>query len=124
MKDGTLLYSTKSHRITGFLEAIEKCGLQLKGSSVADKVAGKAIALLCAYAKVKEVYAIIMSRPALTVFKKHKIQCHWNELVETILDANKAGICPFETAASNVSDPNLAYKTFIRLRDTPRACKM
>ena len=123
VKEGELLYSTKSHRITGFLDAIGTCGGKLVGASVADKVAGKAIALLCVYAKVKEVYAPVMSRTALVVFKKNKIGYHWNELVENILDANKAGMCPFERAAAEVSDPDKAYKIFMGLRETLRACK-
>jgi hypothetical protein len=122
VKNGSLLYSTKSHRISGFLDAIDKCDGNLEGASVADKVAGKAIALLCAYAKVKEVYAAVMSRHALFVFKKHKVVYHWNELVENILDANKTGVCPFEKVAVNVSDPEKAYKTFKDLRESLRSC--
>jgi hypothetical protein len=122
VKNGSLLYSTKSHRISGFLDALDKCGGNLEGASVADKVAGKAIALLCAYAKVKEVYAAVMSRQALVVFKKHKAVYHWNELVENILDANKTGICPFEKAAADISEPEKAYKTFKDLRESLRSC--
>jgi hypothetical protein len=85
-------------------------------------VAGKAIALLCAYAKVKEVYAAVMSRQALPVFKNYKVVYHWNEFVENILDANKTGICPFEKAAANISDPEKAYETFLDLRESLRSC--
>jgi hypothetical protein len=122
VKNGSLLYSTKSHRIAGFLSAIDECDGDLEGASVADKVAGKAVALLSACSKVKEVYAAVMSRQALVVFKKHKIIYHWNELVENILDANKTGICPFEKAAANISDPEKAYKTFQDLRESLRSC--
>ena len=122
IKNGHLLYSTKSHRISGFLDAIDKCGKTLEGASLADKVAGKAIALLCAYAKVKEIYAAVMSRQALLVFKKHKVICHWNELVETILDANKTGMCPFEKAAESISDPKKAYASLMDLRQRFRSC--
>jgi hypothetical protein len=123
VKNGELLYSTKSHRISGFLEAIEKCGGKLEGASLADKVAGKAIALLCAYAKIKEVFAAVMSRTAQVVFKKHKINYHWNELVENILDLNKAGMCPFEKAAAEVADPAKAFKVFKGLRESLMAAR-
>ena len=123
IKNGELLYSTKSHRITGFLDALDNCGAILEGASVADKVAGKAIALLCAYAKVKEVYAAVMSRAALEVFKKRKVSCHWNELVENILDTSREDMCPFEKAAADISDPEKAYRTFEGLRKSLRACK-
>jgi len=123
VKNGELLYSTDSHRITGFLDAIEKCGAILEGASVADKVAGKAIALLCAHTKVKEVYALVMSRQALIVFKKHKVGYHWGELVENILDSSKVGMCPFEKAAADISDPEKAYRVFKGLRENLRSGK-
>jgi len=122
VKDGALLFSTKSHRISGFLDAIEKCNGKLVEASVADKVAGKAIALLCAYSRVKEVYASVLSRQALSVFKKYKIICHWNQLVENILDTKKTDMCPFEKAAMNISDPGKAYETFTDLREKLRSC--
>ena len=67
VKDGSVLFQTDSHRISGFLDAIEKCGANLEGSSVADRVIGKAVALLCVYAKVKEVYACVLSRKAQAI---------------------------------------------------------
>jgi len=115
VKKGEVLYVTKSSRISGFLDAIDKCGHQLEGASLADRVAGKAIALLCAYAKIKEVYAAVLSRKALAVFKQHKIDCHWNELVENVLDPNKEGMCPFEKAAAEISDPQKAYVAFKKM---------
>ena len=123
VKDGALLYSTKSHRISGFLDAIEKCGESLQGASLADRVAGKAIALLCAYAKIKEVYAAVLSRKAQAIFKQNKISFHWNELVDNVLDVTKTGMCPFEKAAAEISDPEKAYKTFKGLRENLKACK-
>jgi hypothetical protein len=105
------------------LEAIDNCGDRLEGASVADKVAGKAIALLCAYAKIEEVFAAVMSRKAQAIFKKYNIVCHWNEIVENVLDASKTGICPFEKTAENISDPEKAYQSFKILLENLRACK-
>ena len=122
VKNGSLLYRNKNHRISGFLDAIEKCGAALEDASVADKVAGKAVALLCAHAKVKEVYASMMSRSALATFKKHKITTHWGELVENILNDDKTGLCPFEKAAERISEPEKALKTFKELRASFKKC--
>ncbi len=123
VKNGTVIYSAKSHRISGFLDAIDKCKDKLEGASLADRVAGKAIALLCAYAKIKEVYAAVLSRKAMAIFKQNKIACHWNKLVDNVLDASKTGMCPFEKAAADISDPQKAYKTFKGLRENLKACK-
>ena len=57
VKNGEVLFETHSHRISGFLGAIEKFGTLLEDAAVADTVAGKAVALLCVYAKISNVYA-------------------------------------------------------------------
>ena len=109
VKNGEIIFETVSNGISGFLEAIEKFGDGLEGTSVADRVTGKAVALLCVYAKVKAVYAIILSKGAKSVFEKHAVYHEWEELVENILDLKKAGICPFEKLAKEISNPKNAY---------------
>ncbi|MFZ0966551.1 MAG: DUF1893 domain-containing protein [Candidatus Bathyarchaeia archaeon] len=110
VKNGEIIFENVSNGISGFLEAIEKFGDGLEGTSVADRVTGKAIALLCVYAKVKAVYAIILSKGAKSVFEKHAIHHEWNKLVENILDVNKTRICPFEKLAKEISNPKNAYR--------------
>jgi hypothetical protein len=117
VKNGKILYQSDNHRISGFLDAIEKCGQNLEDSSVADRVVGKAVALLCAYAKVKEVYASVLSQKAQTVLKENKIGYQWKELVENVLNIEKTGMCPFEKSAANISNSQQAYQTFKRLRE-------
>jgi len=123
VKNGEVLFETHSHRILGFLGAIEQFGGELEGASLADRVAGKAIALLCVYAKIKEVYAEVLSKKAKTVLEQNGVHHEWKELVENILDLNKNGVCPFEKAAKGISDPKEAYRTFKALQESLKACK-
>jgi len=120
-KNGEIVFETYSHGISGFLEAVEKLGDTLNGASVADKVVGKAIALLCVYTNVKMVYAVTLSREAKKFFEKHGVYHEWDELVENILDFKKAGVCPFEKLATEISNPNEAYK---RLKALQNSLKM
>ena len=120
VKSGKTLFETASHGISGFLEAIEKLGVRLKGASVADRIAGKAVALLCVYAEVAAVYAEILSEKGKEVLEKNAIYHEWRDLVETILDANRAGMCPFEKLATEISDPFEAYKMFKTLQNSLR----
>ena len=55
VKKGKVIFETKERKIAGFIDAIEKLDTLIIGSSIADKVVGKAIALLCIYAKVSGV---------------------------------------------------------------------
>ena len=123
MKKGDVLFETVSHRISGFLGAIEQVGAMLEGASVADRVVGKAISLLCVYAGIREVYAEVLSRKAKAVFEENEIPCEWKELVDDILDLNRSGVCPFEKAAADISDPERAYEAFKTLLKSLKACK-
>jgi len=118
VKSGNILFETASHGISGFLEAIEKLGGMLEGSSVADMVAGKAIALLCVYAKVKAVYAVILSKKAKAVLEENMVYHEWEGLVENILGANRTEICPFEKLATEISNPNDAYRRLKALQNS------
>mgnify|MGYP001041379568 CR=1 FL=1 len=110
VKNGKIIFETVSHGISGFLEAVERCNGGLEGASVADRIAGKVIALLCVYAGVKAVYAMILSEGAKAVFENYAVYHQWKDLVENILDIDKIGICPFEKLAAEISDPTEAYR--------------
>lgn len=118
VKNGETLFETRSSRISGFLGAIEKLGDKLEGASLADRVVGKAIALLCVCAKIKEVYAEVLSERAKQVLEENGIGHEWKELVQNVLDLNKSGICPFERTAAGISDPKDSYRIFKALQET------
>ena len=120
VKDGEALFETRSHRISGFLDAVENLGDQLVGASLADRVAGKAVALLCVYAGISAVYAGTLSKKAKTVLEKNGIHTELKELVDDILDLNKSDVCPFEKTAEKISDPKDAFKAFKALQESSK----
>ncbi|NLE04266.1 MAG: DUF1893 domain-containing protein [Crenarchaeota archaeon] len=117
VKNGIILYQTANSRISGFLSAIEKLGSSLAGASVADRVVGKAVALLCVFINIKNVYASLLSQSAYFVFIQNNISCSYTEIVENILNKNKTDLCPFEKIALNLSQPNDAYQSFRLLNE-------
>jgi hypothetical protein len=123
VKNGKTLFETKFHRISGFLNAIEQQGVNLKDSSVADKIVGRAVALLCVYAGVKAVYAETLSTAGKTVLEQNGTCDEWKELVGTILDDKKQDLCPFEKEAADVNDPKDAYVRFKELQRKMLACR-
>jgi len=118
VKNGEVLFETSSHRISGFLGAIERFGDMLEGASLADRVAGKAIALLCVHAKMKAVYAAVLSEKAKAVLEENRIYHEWENLVENILNINKTEMCPFEKLAEEISNPKDAYKMLKALQNS------
>jgi thioredoxin 1 len=118
VKDGDVIFETGSRGISGFLEAVERLGSGLEEASIADRVVGKAIALLCVYAKVKAAYAIILSEEAKSLLEKYGVYHEWDSLVESILDLGKTGMCPFERLATEISDPKDAYRRLKALQSS------
>lgn len=110
VKNNGVVFESVLRGISGFLKAVEKLGDRLEGASVADRVAGRAIALLCVYAKVRAVYAVTLSERGKAVFEEYAVHHEWDNLVESILDVDRAGMCPFEKLATEISDPAEAYK--------------
>ena len=115
VKNGKVLFETASHRISGFLSAIGQLGSKLEGAALADRVVGKAIALLCVYADIHQVYAEVLSKKAKKVFEKGGIRSEWKRLVDNILDLKLSSVCPFEKAAAEISEPEAAYAAFKEL---------
>lgn len=68
----------------------------LCGAAVADKVVGKAAAALMALAGVRELYADIISQPALDLLRSNGIQIEYGKIVPHIINRAGTGLCPLE----------------------------
>lgn len=107
--DASLIFSDE-RGVAPLMKLLSDDRLQLKGALVADKVIGKAAALLMTYGYVKEVYTPIISTPAIEVFKRHGIKTHYDIIVERIINRKGDGLCPMETLCLNIDDPEEAFK--------------
>jgi hypothetical protein len=108
-RDGKVIFEGASRGISGFLDAVESLGGKLEGASVADRVVGRAVALLCVCSRVRAVYASTLSRDAKQLLGGCSVRVEWGELVESILDAGRRETCPFERLAAGIADPKDAY---------------
>ena len=79
-----------------------------EGFSAADKVVGNGAAFLYVLLKVREVYAEVMSEPALKVLKRHGINAEFGTLCGNIINRKGDGICPIEQAVQGISEPSEA----------------
>ncbi len=76
-------------------------GISLKGYSAADKVVGRASAMLYVLLNIDEVYAPIMSSGAVNVLSDHGIEEYHDNEVEMIINRQGNGMCPMENAVRN-----------------------
>lgn len=78
----------------------------LDGCFIADKVVGKGAAALMALGNVGEVYADVISRPALALLEESGIPVTFGKCVENIINRAGTGICPVETLCLPCSTPS------------------
>ncbi len=85
-------------------------GTDLRDFSAADKIVGKAAAMLFVSAQVKEVYAPVMSEAAAEVFRLYGISFACDRRVQTIVNRAGTGPCPMELAVDGITDPPAAFQ--------------
>lgn len=108
VKDGmgcVTTYNKKGVRDLDYLLAHEP--QRLRGAVVADKVVGKAAAGFTAVAGVAEVYADVMSLPALCLLREAGVACHWAELVDRIEIPDGDSSCQLEIIVASADTPQL-----------------
>ena len=76
---------------------------------VADKIIGKAAALLLILGKAKAVYGKVMSQGAIDILTKYNIHYEYGEKVEYIANRTNTGMCPLEQSVVDIDTPNEAY---------------
>lgn len=85
-------------------------GRSFEGWSVADKVVGKAPALLYVQLKPAAVYAIAMSEAARDILLANGIACGCEDMVPFIMNRAGGGQCPMDASVTNISDPREAER--------------
>ena len=69
----------------------------LNGAQIADKVIGKGAAALMIHGGISEVYADVISTPALELLQKHGIHVTYAQQTDRIMNRQRDGLCPVET---------------------------
>lgn len=73
---------------------------RLRDTFVADKVVGKGAAALMILGGVRELYADLISRPALGLLDSEGVEVSFADVVPNILNRTQTGFCPVETLCS------------------------
>lgn len=97
-------YTSTRRGVAPMVEFLDH-NLPLSGCAAADKVVGKATALLFVLAGITAVHAGVLSRPAQAVLEQHGIAVTCDRLVERIENRDKTGLCPMEQAVWEMDDP-------------------
>ncbi len=98
-------------------------GLELEGFSVADKIVGKAAAMLFVLVGVKSVYGEVMSREGQKFLEKHDVDYSYGVLTEKIINRKGDGVCPMEQTVAEIDDIETAYTALLEKRSELRGEK-
>lgn len=81
----------------------------IRGACVADKIVGRAAALLLAYGGAVQVYAETLSDGAAAVLEEQGIPYACGVRVPYIRNREKTGPCPMEQRVQKIASPAEAY---------------
>lgn len=104
VKNQEIIYKSKDSGIKPLLFAYRNNLDELEGVSVADKVIGKAAALLLIDEKIHDLYAELISDAALEVFRDTDIKVIYGQRVERILNRDQTDLCPMEKLAQDETE--------------------
>lgn len=110
-------FSSNQRGVNPLLELLnsKRC---VSGGVAADKVVGKAAAFLYVLLGIKELYACVLSEPALYILQKNGIFVEYGELVPMIKSRDGKGFCPMEQATLKIEDEHTALEV---IKDTKKA---
>lgn len=119
VKDGAVLRTGTRDGIGELIGATDLLGEQARGASLADKVAGKALAMVARTAGMRAVYATLMSQAACDVLTLGTIHFEYTNSVPLILNKRNDGPCPMEKLTQPLDEPHAAVQAlreFVRAR--------
>ena len=106
-----VVFSSSFGGIKPLLNAINTFGREeLRGSIVADKVVGRAAALIIVYIDAAEIHAALISTGAMEVLRSHGLRFYFSEETPAIKNREGMDICPFEKLVLEVFNPEEAYR--------------
>ncbi len=87
------------------LKAYESCPQHMAESTVFDKIIGKAAALVLAHARVKRLYARVLSAKAIPILDRYGIKWEADFVTDSIINRMGTGLCPMEQCVVEIEDP-------------------
>lgn len=108
LADGRLVTSEKKG-IAPMMAMLQENEKSLQGACVADRVIGRAAALLMEKGGVAAAFGEVVSSHALDVFQQSGISFTYGKEVAYIINRTKTGMCPMEETVLEIADAEAAY---------------
>lgn len=109
VKDENVILTSNKKGIEPLLNNLIEDKMILKGTTVADKVIGKAVALLLTYGGVKSVYGHVISDCAKAILDKNNVEVEYNRIVPYIMNEDGTDKCSIEKLIEHTEEPIEAF---------------
>ncbi len=101
---GTTVHTSRERGVRPLLTLLDS-GEDMSHFCAADKVVGKAAAMLYVLLGIDELWAGVISAAALPVLTAHGISIQYDHLTECIRNRTGTGFCPMEQAVRDIGTP-------------------
>lgn len=108
VKDGRILRTGTQEGIAELIQAVEELAGSTVSASLADKIVGKAVAMVARYAGIRAVYSPLASIAARQALAEGHILLESDQMVPLILNKRNDGPCPMERLTLPITDPSAA----------------
>lgn len=102
---GKVVFTSEGRGIAPLVDYYHQYGEAHPGAALADKIMGRAAALLARLIGIGEVYSIVISQGALEELNKAGIAVSYQTKVDAIQNRAGTGLCPMEQLSKGVEDP-------------------
>lgn len=103
------LHTSNKKGIAPIMEVLQKDPKFLQGAFVADRVIGKAAAMLLVKAGIWELYTDVISEHARMFLEVHNIPITYGKVVPYIINRKGDGMCPMESTVLDMKNVDEAY---------------
>jgi hypothetical protein len=90
------------------MAAVRALGDQARDACLADKIIGKAAAMVAILAGIRAAYTPLVSQAAYDTLARYHISLEYDRLVPLILNGRGDGPCPMERVTLPIDDPEQA----------------
>jgi len=112
VRDENIIMTSHDKGIKPLLTKLIEDETSLQNTVLADKVIGKAAALLVIFGHVKSVYAHVISDCAKNILEKNNIEVEYNRIVPYIMNVDGTDKCLMEKLIDDIEDPIEAFIAF------------
>jgi hypothetical protein len=122
VKEGQILATGTRDGIAELLDETRALGEKTRGAVLADRIVGKAVAMVARAMEIRAVYTPLASQAARETLAAAQIEFAYEHLVPLIMNQRGDGPCPLERLTLPLTDPRHAVEAlcaFVGRRTSP-----